>query len=452
MMMKTRYAQIIAAPPGQKSRELLQRKQAAVADGLYLNFPLFAAHADNALLTDVDGNVFIDFAGGIGVMNVGHAQPQVVSAIKTAAASMTHTCFHVAMYESYVALAEKLNRLVPGTGPQKTFFVNSGAEGIENAAKIARRYTGRPAILAFEHGFHGRTLLAMALTGKVAPYKSGFGPMAGDVYHLPFPYCYRCPQARTGEAGCCMASPEKISELLMTRVAPEQVAAIIFEPVLGEGGFLPFPDGYLEALSVLAEKHGILLIADEIQTGWGRTGKLFAIEHYGLAADITITAKSLGGGLPICSVTGSAEIIDSVHSGGIGSTFGGNPVSCAAANAAVDLIIGENLTQRANEIGERVRHSWTALQQRFDCIGDVRGLGAMNAIEFVRDRQRTPAPELVTSIRQACFEQGLLLLKAGSYGNVIRTLMPLTIELEVLEEGLAIFAEAIARVLTSQVR
>ncbi len=444
-MMEKRFARIQTAIPGPKSQVLLQRKQQAVPAGAYHNVPVFIEKAENALLTDVDGNVFIDFAAGIGVLNVGHAHPQVVGAAAEQLSRLTHTCFHLTMYEPYVALAEKLNEKVPGDFAQKTYFVNSGAEAVENAVKIARYVTGRPAVVAFEHGFHGRTLLGMSLTGKVMPYKKGFGPMAPEVYHMPFPYCYRCPVGRKN-GRCCIANEEHLRAFFTTHVPPEQVAAIIFEPVLGEGGILPVDAEFLQLLFAFARKHGILLIADEIQTGWGRTGKWFAMEHFGLAADLTVTAKSLGGGLPIAAVTGRAELMDRVHAGGIGSTYSGNPAACAAGLAAIRVIEENNLCERAGRIGQRVREKLTDLQRRVPIIGEVRGLGAMTGIEFVRDRDsRTPHPDAVKAIQKRCYEQGLIVLKAGSFGNVIRMLMPLTIPDDVLEEGLMIFEDAVMR-------
>jgi len=443
--MKTKFARIKTEIPGPKSKALLARKEKAIPAGAYHNVPVFVDYADNALIHDLDGNRFIDFGAGIGVLNVGHANPQVVAAATEQLRKFTHTCFHLTMYEPFVALAERLNELVPGDFEKKTYFINSGAEAIENAVKIARAATGRPAVVAFEHGFHGRTLLGLTLTGKVSPYKKGFGPMAPEVYHLPYPYCYRCP-AGPQNGRCCMASEDALAALFATRVAPSQVAAVVFEPVLGEGGIVPMNQDFLETLFRFAKNNGILLIADEIQTGWGRTGKLFAMQHFGLAADITASAKSLGGGLPISAVTGRAEIMDRVHKGGIGGTYSGNPVACAAALAATDFMVQNDLPQRAEAIGKRVRAAFQELMQKYDFAGDVRGLGAMNGIEFVTDREhKTPATKMTAAIQRRCYERGLIVLKAGSYSNVIRTLMPLTIEFDILDEGLAIFAEAVGQ-------
>lgn len=444
--MKTKYASVITDLPGPESRRLLERKELATPRGAYHNLPVFIESGNNALLTDVDGNTFIDFAAGIGVLNVGHTHPDVVNAAEAQLRKFTHTCFHVTMYEPFVALAEQLNVLVPGNFEKKTYFANSGAEAIENAVKIARYATGRQAIVAFEHGFHGRTLLGMSLTGKAIPYKRGFGPLAPEVYHLPLPYCYRCRVPRLHD-GCCMADAEILSEQLSAQIAPDEVAAILFEPVLGEGGIIPVPHEFLRALRKFSDENRILLIADEIQTGWGRTGKLFAMEHSGIAADITVTAKSLGAGLPISAVTGRAEIMDAVEKGGIGGTYAGNPVACAAALAAVNYIVENNLPLRAQKIGERMQDVFTDLQGKFECIGDVRGLGAMNGLEFVNDRVNIrPAPEKVLALQKACFERGLIVLKSGAKGHVLRTLPPLTIDDEVLEEGLEIFSASLAAV------
>lgn len=448
--MKTKFASVRTELPGPRSLAIAERKKNAVTTAAFHSFPIAIASAKNALLTDVDRNVFIDFASGIGCLNVGHANPQVMRAAKKQLEKFNHLCVHVALYEGFIELAEKINRLTPGHFAKKTYLVNSGAEAIENAVKIARYATGRSAIVALEHAFHGRTLLGMSLTGKVLPYKKGFGPFAPEIYHLPFPLCSRCEKNRNNGQPCCMASPEAFHALFLTRVPPEQVAAIVFEPVLGEGGFLPLNRTYLNALADFAREHGILLIADEIQTGWARTGKLFAMEHFDLAADITVTAKSLGGGFPISSVTGRAELFDSVHAGGIGSTFAGNPVSCAAALAAIDFIIANDLPARACTLGERVRGRLAPLAVSVASVGDVRGIGAMNAIEFVRDKQsRTPAPDLMAAVQKQAFQNGLITLKAGSYGNVLRTLMPLTIEYEILDEGLDILANAIENVARS---
>ena len=431
--------------PGPKSRELMARRKNAVTSGVGIATPIFAKEAKNALLTDVDGNEFIDFGGGIGVLNVGHNDPRVVEAIKTQAEKFLHTCFYVTEYEVYIELAEKLNALVPGNGEKRSMFVNSGAEAVENAVKIARSYTGRPAVIAFENAFHGRTLLGVTLTSKTDPYKKGFGPFAPEIYRVPAPYPYRCPVGKNCSGGCqgdCFGALEKA---LTGYVHPESVAAVIVEPVSGEGGFLPFPDFYLRQLREFCDKYGIVLIVDEVQTGFGRTGKMFAIEHSGVIPDIVTTAKSLGGGMPIAGVTGKAEIMDAVHVGGLGTTYGGNPLACAAALAVLDAFEEDDLLGRANVVGERIMAAMRDMQDKHpDFIGDVRGLGPMAAMELVKDAaSRTPDKERTGAIVDTALQEGLLLLTAGQYGNVIRTLAPLSIGDEELEEGLAIMARAV---------
>ena len=438
-------ARIKTEIPGPKSRALMERRHRAVTSGVGIATPMFAQEAKGALLTDVDGNTFIDFGGGIGVMNVGHANARVVEAIKEKADQLTHTCFYVTEYEEYIELAERLNALVPGDSEKRSFFVNSGAEAVENAVKIARYYTGRPAVIAFENSFHGRTMLAMTLTGKTDPYKKGFGPFVPEIYRVPSPYAYRCPAGKDCSGGCqgdCFGSIEKA---FVSTVHPSSVAAIIVEPVSGEGGFIPFPDFYLRQLRELCDEHGIVMIVDEVQTGFGRTGKMFALEHSGVEPDIMITAKSMGGGLPIAGVTGKVEIMDSVHAGGLGTTYGGNPIACAAALAVLDTFEEEDLLTRANALGEKVMSAMRDIQDKHpDFVGDVRGLGPMAAMEFVTDaRSKTPDKERNAKIVQAALQEGLLLLTAGQYGNCIRTLMPLNINDDELEEGLAILGRAV---------
>ncbi len=431
--------------PGPKSRALMERRHRAVTSGVGIATPMFAQEAKGALLTDVDGNTFIDFGGGIGVMNIGHANSRVVEAVKEKAEQLSHTCFYVTEYEEYIELAERLNALVPGDFEKRSFFVNSGAEAVENAVKIARYYTGRPAVIAFENSFHGRTMLAMTLTGKTDPYKKGFGPFVPEVYRVPSPYAYRCPSGKDCSGGCqgdCFGSIEKA---FVSTVHPSSVAAIIVEPVSGEGGFIPFPDFYLRQLRELCDEHGIVMIVDEVQTGFGRTGKMFGIEHSGVEPDIMTTAKSMGGGLPIAGVTGRAEIMDSVHTGGLGTTYGGNPIACAAALAVLDTFEEEDLLTQANALGEKVMSAMRDIQDRHpDFVGDVRGLGPMAAMEFVTDAEtKTPDMERNARIVQAALQEGLLLLTAGQYGNCIRTLMPLNINDDELEEGLAILERAV---------
>ncbi|MDP8949882.1 MAG: 4-aminobutyrate--2-oxoglutarate transaminase [Actinomycetota bacterium] len=422
--------------PGPKSRALLERRRGAVSSGVGIATPIFAQEAKGALLTDVDGNTFIDFGGGIGVMNVGHADRRVVAAVRDQVERFTHTCFYVTEYEPYVELAERLNALVPGDFEKRSAFFNSGAEAVENSVKIARSYTRRPAILTFENAFHGRTLLAMTLTSKANPYKKGFGPFAPEIYRVPAPYPYRGPSEEEWFAAF---------ERALVNIDVGSVAAAIVEPVSGEGGFIPFPDSCLQRLREFCDENGILLIADEIQTGFGRTGTMFYVEHSGVVPDLLTTAKSLGGGLPIGGVTGKAEIMDSVHVGGLGTTFGGNPISCAAALAVLETFEEEDLLSRANVIGERVMGAMSEIQEKHpDFVGDVRGRGAMLAMELVKDPEsKTPDKERTARIVEAALQEGLLLLTAGQYSNVIRTLMPFVISDEELEEGLSILGRAV---------
>jgi 4-aminobutyrate aminotransferase/(S)-3-amino-2-methylpropionate transaminase len=437
--------QLVTEIPGPKSRALLARRAQAVPRGVPAVTPIAVAHADGAVITDADGNRLIDFGGGIGVVNTGHRHPGVVAAVRAQLDRFAHVCFPVSTYEPYVELAERLNRLTPGSHEKRTFFLNSGAEAVENAVKIARYFTGRPAVVCFEHGFHGRTNLAMALTSKVMPYKKGFGPFAPEIYRIPFPYCYRCPFGETRAAGgqCCMASRNRLDQLFASTVDPESVAAIIIELELGEGGFIPAPPESVQALAAFAREHGILFIADEIQTGFGRTGKLFASEHYGLVPDLITTAKSLAGGLPLAAVTGRADVLEAPHIGGLGGTYGGNPLACAAALAVFDAMEAERIPERARVTGERVTARFREWSKRFRCIGDVRGLGAMVGMELVTDREsKTPDKALTARVLTAALERGLILLSSGTYGNTIRMLAPLTTDDAILDEGLAVLEEA----------
>ncbi|HEY7028669.1 MAG TPA: 4-aminobutyrate--2-oxoglutarate transaminase [Gemmatimonadales bacterium] len=427
--------------PGPKSQALNARRAKAVPRGVPSTTPLAVVHAENAVVTDADGNRLIDFGGGIGVVNAGHRNPRVVDAVRQQLDHFTHVCFPVSTYEPYVELAEKLNALTPGGHEKRTFFVNSGAEAVENAVKAARHFTGRQAIVCFEHGFHGRTYLAMALTSKVMPYKKGFGPFAPEVYRMPFPYCYRCAQGGQGGKGgsgsCCMASREYLEQQFAAMVDPQSVAAIIMELELGEGGFVPAPPEFVKALAAFAKDHGILFIADEIQTGFGRTGKMFACEHYGLVPDLMTTAKSLAGGLPLAAVTGRADVLESAQPGGLGGTYGGNPLACAAALAVLDVMKEDRLAERGAKIGERIRGRFQKWAQRFPQVGDVRGLGGMIAIELVTDRTtKAPAKELTGKLLAESLKRGVILLSAGTLGNVVRVLVPLTVEDAVLDEGL----------------
>jgi 4-aminobutyrate aminotransferase/(S)-3-amino-2-methylpropionate transaminase len=440
--------QIRTEIPGPRSRALMARRSAAVPRGVPAVTPIAIVHAEGALVTDADGNRLIDFGGGIGVVNTGHRHPGVVDAVRTQLDRFAHVCFPVSTYEPYVALAERLNRITPGSHEKRTFMVNSGAEAVENAVKVARAFTGRQAIVCFEHGFHGRTNLAMALTAKVTPYKKGFGPFAPEVYRIPYPYCYRCENAgrrNGGTAGrCCLAEPGYFERLFAGLVDPGSVAAIVMELELGEGGFVPAPVEYVQALAAFAREHGILFVADEIQTGFGRTGAMFACEHYGLVPDVITTAKSLAGGLPLAAVTGRADVMEAAQVGGLGGTYGGNPLACAAALAVLDAMERERIPERARLAGQRIASRFRSWAECYPCIGDVRGLGAMVAMELVSDpRSRTPDKALTGRLLTAALRRGLILLSAGTYGNVVRVLAPLTIEPEVLDEGLDVMGEAL---------
>ena len=439
-MAATRTIELRTEIPGPRSRELAEREARSVARPLRVHLPVFAERAENATITDVDGNVLIDFAGGVGVVNVGHAHPRVVEAIVEQAQLFLHTDFTIVPYETYVELGERLCALVPIAGSTRAAFFNAGTEAVENAVKLARLHTGRPGVIAFEGAFHGRTLLSMTMTSKFHPYKTGMGPFAPEVYRAPYPNDYRGPDA--GEA---LTALERVFD---THVPPEHVAAIVFEPQLGEGGFVPAPQAYVEGLRELCDRHGIVLVADEVQSGFGRTGRMFAMEHFGIEPDLVTVAKSIAGGLPLSGVIGRAEIMDGAHDGAIGGTFIGNPVAQAAAIAVLDVIADEGLVERANVIGARIRERMLAWQERFPAIGDVRGLGAMLAIELVADRAtKEPAPDIVRAVIDAALDRGLILLKAGVHGNCIRVLCPLTIEEAVLDEALEAWEDALAAVL-----
>jgi 4-aminobutyrate aminotransferase/(S)-3-amino-2-methylpropionate transaminase len=439
-MATTRTIDIRTAIPGPRSAAILERKQRVIANAKSIALPLVAQEGRGATLTDVDGNVFIDFTGGVGCLNVGHAHPRVVEAATEQLARFTHTDFTVVPYEPYVELAERLLERAPFRGPAKAVFFNAGTEAVENAVKFARLYTKRPAVIAFEGAFHGRTLLALTLTSRPHPYKVGMGPLAPEVYRAPFPQDYRGPDTETALA--------ELRQMFLTQVAAEQVAAIIVEPVQGEAGFLPAPQAFLEGLRAICDEHGICLIADEVQTGFARTGKLYAIEHYGVEPDLITVAKSIAAGLPLSGVLGKAEILDAAHDGAVGGTFVGNPVAQAAALAVLDVIDDEGLCERATAIGETVRARMFAWQERFPAIGDVRGLGAMLAIELVADRAtKQPAPELVQAVIEAAMQRGLLLLKAGVHGNAIRVLTPLVITDAELDEALEAWEDALAHAL-----
>ena len=428
--------------PGPRSRALMARREAAIPRGPANATPVFAARADGATIEDVDGNRYIDFAGGIGCLNIGHRSPRVLSAIQVQLEKHLHLCFAVTPYESYVAVAEKLNSLAPGHFAKKTILLNSGAEAIENSIKIARAYTKRPAVICFEDAFHGRTLLTMSLTSKTHPYKAGFQPFASDIYRIPFAYPYRnAPGTSSTEFA------HHLEDAFKRSVAPESVAAVIAEPVLGEGGFVVPPREYFKLLQNICRKHGILFIADEIQSGFARTGKWFASEHFGIEPDLITTAKSLGGGMPIAAVTGRAEIMDAPGPGSLGGTYCGHPASCAAALAAIETIEKEGLLARSTAIGEHFEKRARGWQKKWPLIGEVRGLGGMCAIELVRNAEtREPADTETKEIARYCYEHGLIMITAGTFNNVIRILVPLVVTDEQFNEGLDVLEAALTGV------
>ncbi len=424
--------------PGPRSREILERERRAVARPLIVHEPIVADRARGSTITDVDGNTFVDFVGGVGVANVGHNHPRVVEAIGEQVDRFLHTDYTVVPYEGYVELAERLGELVPISGDTRGAFFNAGAEAVENAVKLARLYTKRQGVIAFEGAFHGRTWMALTMTSRTHPYKKGLGPFAPEVYRAPFPNAYRGPDAETALTA--------LERLFTTHVAPDHVAAIVFEPQQGEGGFLPAPAEFVTGLRRICDEHGIVLVADEVQTGFGRTGRMFAMEHFDVEADLFVLAKSIGGGLPLSGVVGRASIMDDPHAGAIGGTFIGNPVALAAAAAVLDVLEEEQLVERAQLLGEALRARMLDWQARWPQVGDVRGLGAMLAIELVRDpATKEAAPELAKAVIDEALQRGLLLLKAGVLGNCIRVLCPLTTSDAELDDGLRAWEEALAR-------
>lgn len=428
-----------ARPTPAGNPDFMARRDAAVPRGLAQAHPLCVARARNAEVWDIEGRRYIDFCGGIAVVNTGHCHPKVIEAVTRQTALVSHTCFQVLGYEPYLRLAERLNALAPSHLPQKTLLMSTGAEAVENAIKIARAFTGRPGIIAFEGGFHGRTLLALALTGKVDPYKRGFGPFPADVFHAPYPCALHGVSVDDAIDG--------VERLFKTSIEPARVAAFIVEPVQGEGGYYPAPAMFLQRLRALADELDILLVADEVQTGIGRTGELFAIEHSGVVPDLITLAKGLGGGFPVSAVVGRADVMDAADPGGLGSTFAGNPLACAAALAVLDVVEDEGLCERAGEIGRHLLLHLGELARRHRAIAEVRGLGAMVALELCEDGDpRRPAPALTRALIAEARERGLLLLACGRYGNVVRLMMPLTIEQGILDEGLDILATALEAV------
>jgi len=433
-----------------KTENLRSKKERYVANGISNLYPMIIESAQCAEVKDVNGNSYLDFYGGIGVINAGHCPQTVVDAIKAQADKLLHSCFMVGMYEPYIELAEKLCQIAPGDSDKKAMFVNSGAEAVENAVKIAKAYTKRQGVISFEGGFHGRTLMTMSLTSKVKPYKYGFGPFAPEVYKIPSANCYRCMYKST-YPDCKMACLEAFERFFISEVDPESIAAMIIEPIQGEGGFIVPPNEFLPGLKKICEKYGIVFIADEVQSGFARTGKMFACEHFGVEPDLMTMAKGIASGMPLSAVVGKAEIMDAPGAGMIGGTYGGNPVSCAAALATIELMENEQLSDRAEQIGARITEKMQELQLQYPQIGDIRGLGAMAAIELVKDSQtKEPLKEAVPAIIQECFKRGLLTMGAGIFGNVIRFLPPTVMTDEQLEKGLDIFAEVLAVVLTEK--
>ncbi|WP_431803034.1 4-aminobutyrate--2-oxoglutarate transaminase [Microbacterium sp. bgisy203] len=428
---------LVTAIPGPRSQELLERKAAAVASGVAHTVPIEAVAAGGGVVVDVDGNSLIDLGSGIAVTSVGNAHPGVVAAVQDAVAQFTHTCFMISPYESYVAVAEALNRLTPGDHAKKSALFNSGAEAVENAVKIARKHTGRSAVVAFDHAYHGRTNLTMALTAKSMPYKSGFGPFASEVYRAPDSYPFR-----DGLSGAEAAA--KAISLIEKQIGADNLAAVIIEPIQGEGGFIVPADGFLPAVVDWCRANGVVFIADEVQTGFARTGAMFASELFGIVPDLITTAKGIAGGMPLAAVTGRAEIMDATHGGGLGGTYGGNPVACAAALAAIDAFENEGLVGRASEIGAALRARLETLQASDPRIGDVRGHGAMIAAEFVDPVTKAPDAALTAAVAKAAIAEGVIVLTCGTYGNVIRFLPPLSMPDHLLQEGLDVVAAALA--------
>lgn len=437
----TQERRLVTAIPGPKSLEALQRRSEATSGGLGMAIPVIIERASDAILLDIDGNQIIDLGSGIGVTNVGNAAQRVVDRVIDQVQAFTHTCFTVAPYMGYIEVCEKLNAMTPGTFKKKSLLVNSGAEAVENAVKIARHYTKRQAIVVFEHSYHGRTNLTMALTAKNMPYKEGFGPFAPEIYRVPMPYAFHWVG---NQATITEDAIEMITHKIEKEIGAHNVAAILIEPIQGEGGFIVPPTGFLPALSKYATDNGIIFIADEVQTGFARTGNMFAVEHENVVPDMIVTAKGIAGGLPLAGVTGRAEIMDSVHVAGLGGTYGGNPIACAAALGAMETMQEENLVARANHIGQILGDSLRALQVKYPMIGEVRGRGAMQAIELVEPGTKTPNTAAMNAVVKYCQSKGVLILTAGTYSNVVRFLPPIVITDELLKDALSVLDEAFA--------
>jgi 4-aminobutyrate aminotransferase / (S)-3-amino-2-methylpropionate transaminase / 5-aminovalerate transaminase len=432
---------LVTEIPGPASRSLLERRVGAVARGVSTVLPVFVTAAGGGVLLDADGNSLIDFGSGIAVTSVGNAAPAVASRVAEQAARFTHTCFMVTPYQEYVEVCEELTRRTPGSHAKRSALFNSGAEAVENAVKIARHFTGRSAVVAFDHAYHGRTNLTMALTAKNMPYKQGFGPFAGEIYRMPMAYPLRWPD---GPAACQAEALDVVKSLIHTQVGESNVAAVIIEPIQGEGGFIVPPEGFLAGLAAFCASHGIVFIADEIQSGFCRTGDWFACEHEDVVPDLITTAKGIAGGLPLAGVTGRAEIMDSVHPGGLGGTYGGNPVACVAALGAIETMAAEDLAGRARRIGDIVLPRLRKLAETYPLIADVRGRGAMVAIELTRPGTLEPDAAATAAVASACHKAGLVVLSCGTFGNVLRFLPPLVIGEDLLEEGLGILENAFA--------
>jgi len=438
---------LVTPVPGPKSLELQARKTAAVSAGVSTGLPTYIVAGQDGILVDADGNHLIDFGSGIAVTNVGNGNPRVIEAVQAQIAQLTHTCFMVTPYEGYVAVAEKLNELTPGDHAKRSALFNSGAEAVENAVKVARHFTGRQAVVVFDHAYHGRTNLTMAMTAKNMPYKNKFGPFASEMYRVPMAYPYRWPG---GPKACESDAFDYVTSQIHAQVGEENTAAVIIEPIQGEGGFIVPPAGFLRELAGWCQDNGILFIADEVQSGFCRTGDWFACDHEGVVPDLITTAKGIAGGMPLAALTGRADIMDAVHPGGLGGTYGGNPVACAAALAAIETMAADNLAARARAIGEKLTAGLNALAETYEQVGEVRGRGAMIAMELVEDREtKTPAAALTAAINKACHNRGLVSLTCGTYGNVFRFLPPLTISDALLDEGLALLGEAFAEAVTA---
>jgi 4-aminobutyrate aminotransferase / (S)-3-amino-2-methylpropionate transaminase / 5-aminovalerate transaminase len=445
-MLKGDELPSVGKEPGNKTKMLFEKKAQYIAQGISNHAPIFIESAKGSVVRDIDDNIYIDCSSGIGVTSAGHCEATIVESIKEQAEKLIHSCFMVSMYEPYVALAEKIVKMTPGEFPKKAMFVNSGAEAVENAVKIARAYTKKPGVISCECAYHGRTLLTMTLTSKVKPYKHEFGPFAPEVYKIPSAYCYRCLFGAT-YPGCGMKCLEYLERFFIVESDPSNIAALIIEPVQGEGGFIVPPKEFLPGLAEICRKNDIVFIADEVQTGFGRTGKMFAVENFGVIPDLITLAKAIAGGMPLSAVVGKAEIMDVPTKGRIGGTYGGNPIACAAGLASINFVETNDLSERANHIGAFMTKKLKALQEKYPAIGDVRSLGAMVAAEFVKDREtKKPASDETPLIMQECFKRGLIVIGAGIYSNVIRFLPPLVMTDRQLEATMSIFEEALEAV------